>query len=324
MASLTGPPGPPSPPSAPQPDPSVRFERIGEDLRRDALSVLLTGQRNPNEPAIRPFLAFARENELDLSGLWVAYDGKRMAAAALIVPGVGKTAMLFLSPVASGGRVALSGQLVAQAVAGVDPAKICLVQSLLEHGQTMQQRAIEAGGFRFLAELAYMQRPGKAFAPLPPVVLDGETLTPVHWSEPSRPVFAEAIGDSYQNTLDCPGLLGLRDMDDIIAGHMSTGRFDPAHWTVWRDGVGRPAAVLLLAESTGGVGFELVYLGVSPHARGRGLSKVLMRYALDLVDQHGRGDLFLAVDDRNEPALRLYRGLGFRVSVRKTALIYTT
>ncbi|MEM9914725.1 MAG: GNAT family N-acetyltransferase [Planctomycetota bacterium] len=320
MASLTG---PPIPPASPAPDPSVRFERIGERLRRDALSVLLTGRRDPSEAAVRPFLAFAEQNQLDLTGLWVAWDGKRMAAATLIVPGVGKTAMLFLSPVASGGRVTLSGQLVARAVADIDASVICLVQSLLEHGQTLQQRAIEAGGFRFLSELAYMQRPGKAFAPLPPVVLDGETLSPVHWSEAHRPVFAEAISESYQDTQDCPGLLGLREMDDIIAGHMATGRFDPSHWTVWRDGVGRPAAVLLLAESTGNGGFELVYLGVSPHARGRGLSKVLMRYALDLTDKHGRGDLFLAVDDRNEPALRLYRGLGFRVSVRKTALIYT-
>lgn len=320
MASLTG---PPIPPATPAPDPSARFERVGEALRRDALSVLLTGKRNPNEAAVRPFLAFAEQNELDLTGLWVAYDGKRMVAATLIVPGVGKTAMLFLSPVASGGRVTLSGQLVARAVAGLDGSNICLVQSLLEHGQTLQQRAIEAGGFRFLSELAYMQRAGKAFAPLPPVTLDGETLSPVNWAEANRPVFTEAISESYQDTLDCPGLLGLRDMDDIIAGHMATGRFDPTHWTVWRDGAGRPAAVLLLAESTGGAGFELVYLGVSPHARGRGLSKVLMRHALDLVDKYGRGDLFLAVDDRNEPALRLYRGLGFRVSVRKTALIYS-
>ncbi|MEM1107793.1 MAG: N-acetyltransferase [Planctomycetota bacterium] len=320
MASLTG---PPSPPLNPQPDPSVRFERAGQALRNDALSVLLTGRPNAGDAAVRPFLTFAQENELDLESLWIAWDGKRMAASTLIVPGVGKTAMLFLSPMSSGGRVTIAGQLVAHALSTLDGQKIQLVQSLLEQGQTLQQRAIEAGGFRFLAELAYMQRPGKAYAPLPSVRFEGEVLTPVTWSESARPLFSEAIAQSYEDTLDCPGLLGLRGMDDIIAGHMATGRFDPAHWTVWHDAQKRPAAVLLMAESTGGTGFELVYLGVSPFARGRGLSKLLMRYALDLTDKHGRGDLFLAVDDRNEPALRLYRGLGFRVSVRKTALIYT-
>ncbi|MBB6430000.1 GNAT family N-acetyltransferase [Algisphaera agarilytica] len=313
-----------SPPASPtNPAPTARFERVGQALQRDALSVLLTGQRNPDDPAVAPFLAFAQQNSLDLSGLWVAWDGRRLAASTLIVPGVGKTAMLFLSPVGSHGRVSLSGQLIAWALSEVDAVKIRLIQTLLEQGQNLQQRAFEAGGFRFLAELAYMQRPGKVFAPLPPVTLDGEILTPVHWSESARPVFSQAISESYEGTQDCPGLLGLREMDDIIAGHMATGRFDPAHWTVWRDGLGRPAGVLLLAESTGNAGFELVYLGVSPHARGQGLSKVLMRYALDLTHKHGRGDLFLAVDDRNTPALRLYQGLGFRVSIRKTALIYT-
>ncbi|MEM9418619.1 MAG: GNAT family N-acetyltransferase [Planctomycetota bacterium] len=313
----------PPPASPTNPAPTARFERADHALQRDALSVLLTGKRNPEDPAVGPFLAFATQNNLDLSGLWIAWDGRRLAAATLIVPGVGKTAMLFLSPVGSNGRVSLSGQLVARAMAEIDATKIRLIQTLLEQGQALQQRAIEAGGFRFLAELAYMQRPGKLFAPLPPVTLNGETLTPVHWSEPARPVFAQAISDSYQDTQDCPGLLGLREMDDIIAGHMSTGRFDPTHWTVWRDGLGRPAGVLLLAESTGNAGFELVYLGISPHARGQGLAKVLMRHALDLTHKHGRGDLFLAVDDRNAPALRLYQGLGFRVSIRKTALIYT-
>lgn len=331
MASLTGPPLPPPP----SPGADARFERVGPDLRDEALSVLLTGRRDPNEQAVRPFLAFSRENGLALDHLWVAWEGRRMAAATLIVPGVGRTAMLFLSPIdagspfsgGGGGRVTLSGQLVAHAVARVDGNEICLVQALLESGQKLQRRAIEAGGFSFLAELAYMQRAGKAFGPLPPVKLDGRPLTAVHWSEDRQPLFAEAIARSYEGTRDCPGLLGLREMDDIIAGHRSTGKFNPKHWTVWRDdsaeGGGQPVALLLLAESRQGLGFELVYLGVSPPARGRGLSKVLMRHALDLTERSGRGDLYLAVDDRNEPAMRLYRGLGFRISVRKTALIYT-
>lgn len=332
MASLTGPLLPPSPP----PGADVRFERVGPSLRNEVLSVLLTGRRGPDEEAVRPFLAFARENGLALDHLWVAWEGKRMAAATLIVPGVGRTAMLFLSPIGSGslsgglsggGKITLSGQLVAHAVSSLNGHEICLVQALMEAGQTLQQRAVEAGGFRFLAELAYMQRAGKELGSLPPVQLDGRPLTPVHWSEENRPLFAEAIARSYEGTRDCPGLLGLREMDDIIAGHRSTGKFNPKHWTVWTDETAKdiPGAValLLMAESRQGLGFELVYLGVSPAARGRGLSKVLMRHALDLAGRSGRGELYLAVDAANEPAMRLYRGLGFRISVRKTALIFT-
>lgn len=333
MASITDPPMPPTP--LPPPGRGVRFERVGEAGRREALSVLLSGRRDANHPAVRPFLDFAAKNGLELDHLWVAWDGKRMAAAAMIVPGVGRTAMLFLSPVASGGRVDLSGQLIAHAIAALDPQRICLVQALLEQGQKLQQRALEAGGLRFLAELAYMQRAGRALDPLPLVTLNGNVLEKVHWSESARPLFADAIQQSYQGTRDCPGLLGLRHIDDIIAGHRSTGKFNPNHWTIWKDEANAPAAVLLLAESSQGMGFELVYLGVSPHARQRGLSKVLMHHALDVAaggrekpaaSTHAGGnpaELYLAVDDRNQPAMRLYRGLGFRVSLRKTALIAT-
>ena len=187
----------------------------------------------------------------------------------------------------------------------------------------LQQRAIEAGGFSFLAELAYMHRPGKERPGLAPIAFEGQPLTATHWSESARPLFAEAIADSYEGTLDCPGLLGLRDMDDIITGHMATGRFNPKHWTVWSSAkTGKAAALLMLAESGNGIGFELVYIGVGPHARGQGLSKAIMHHGLDTTARDGRGDLFLAVDCRNEPALRLYRGLGFRISAHKTALIY--
>ncbi|MEM7627303.1 MAG: GNAT family N-acetyltransferase [Planctomycetota bacterium] len=311
------------------PESHAAFNRVAAEDRRPALSLLLTGRRGAEDSAVAPFEAFARENQLDLQHLWTASDGKRPVVAVLIVPGVGRTAMLFLSPLASAaaGKIELAGRLIAHALAHLNPDKIRLAQALLDQGQPTQRRAIEAGGFRFLADLAYMHRAGKAVAELPPIGLDGETLGATHWSEAARPLFTRAIADSYRGTLDCPGLLGLRDMDDIIAGHMATGRFNPKHWIVWHQG-DTPAAVLLLAESAAARGFELVYLGVCPHARRRGLSRDIMQHALHITatgGTHASGNtpLQLAVDDRNKPALRLYRGLGFRTSVRKTALIYT-
>ncbi len=300
----------------------VRLARASPAERREALAVLLTGRRRPDDPAVDPFLEFAREHELRLDDLWGAWEGPRLAAAALIVPGVGATGMLFVSPVASSGRAELAGRLVAQAVRHVDGSALHLLQTLLEPGQDLQRRAIEAGGFHFLAELIYMQRAGKPLAELPPVMRAGKPLRVTPWSEARRPAFAQAIAASYEGTLDCPGLLGLREMDDIIAGHMATGRFDPRHWTLYRDG-DQPLAVMLLAEATNGSGMELVYLGLTPAARGQGLATTLMHHALDAAAGCGHGKLFLAVDAANRPALKLYRGLGFRSTVRKTALIFT-
>lgn len=311
-------------------NPNTVFTQVTAENRRSALSLLLTGQVGASQATVAPFETFARENNLDLQHLWTASEGNRDVAAALIVPGVGRTGMLFLSPLSSGSnsRVELAGRMISNALNHLDPAQVRLAQALLDQGQPIQQRAIEAGGFRFLANLAYMHRPGKALSQLPPISLAGQTLQQTHWSEDARTLFVKAISGSYQDTLDCPGLLGLREMDDIIAGHMATGKFNPQHWSVWYDG-DQPAAVLLLAESTAARGFELVYLGVCPHARRQGLSRLIMQYALHLTATQGTHPhasdtpLQLAVDDQNEPALRLYRGLGFRINLRKTALIYT-
>ena len=301
---------------------SDRLSRVDDAGRAEALSMLLSGRGRADDPAVKPFLAFAQEHALRLDELWTLHDGRRLLASALLVPGVGKTAMLFLSPVPGRTQVRRIGRLVARAAVAADPDEVKLVQALLEADQPLQHAAIEAGGFRHLAELIYMQKPAKPGPDLPPVRLDGRLLEAVHWSSDHRPLFAEAIAVSYIDTLDCPGLLGLRAIDDVIAGHMATGRFDPEHWTVWTD-AGRPQAVLLLAEAHNGHGHELVYVGVSPEARGRGLARQLMRHALHLAGRRAPGQLFLAVDQQNEPALRLYRGLGFKPSARKSAWIWT-
>ncbi|MEM9882812.1 MAG: GNAT family N-acetyltransferase [Planctomycetota bacterium] len=318
---------PPAPPPAAGATPSydASFRRATPVERPEAIAMLLTGRREASDAAVRPFLDFAAEHGLDLTDLWLGFEGRRLLATALVVPGVGRTAMLFASPAVSNARAELTGRLVGHALAHVEAGRFALVQALLEPGQDLQRRALEAGGMRHLAELAYMHRRGQAVGPLPPPKLDGRPLQAVTWSEAERPRFADAIESSYESTLDCPGLLGLRDIDDVIAGHMATGRFDPRRWTVWSDpDDGRPVAVVLLNESAAARGYELVYLGVCPHARGRGLSRPLMRRALDVTADLGAyAELFLAVDDANAPALRLYGGLGFRVSHRKTALIHT-
>ena len=55
--------------------------------------------------------------------------------------------------------------------------------------------------------------------------------------------------------------------------------------------------------------WEVAYLGLTPPARGRGLGRAALAYALDLARPH-TSRLELAVDVRNHPANRLYRAAG--------------
>ena len=75
---------------------------------------------------------------------------------------------------------------------------------------------------------------------------------------------------------------------------------------------GKPeaASVLLMAEVPGRDVWEVVYLGLTPAARGRGLGRAVLQHALELARTHV-SQLELAVDCRNTPATRLYQSTGF-------------
>ncbi|MEM1212186.1 MAG: GNAT family N-acetyltransferase [Planctomycetota bacterium] len=305
----------------------------------------------------------------DQAGLppWAASE--QLRAAVMGLPQPGKTAMLFLSPSvggwAGGGRAgvervgalvrSVSDRLLAESVGGAgaqalegieaDGGPIRIVQALLDPGQVLEQEALGVAGFSRLAKLVYMARtlePDRRAQQLDLSGLQAENEAgssgwrELGYSPLTHAAFASGVLASYEDTQDCPGLLGLRTIEDVLAGHRATGRFDPSLWRVlmWGD---QPAAVMLLAAvgqlgsdaTDAGSGatrppaetYELVYLGVAKPFRGQGLAGRLLRHGMAVVEARGGRRLLLAVDDRNEPAVSLYRALGFRATARKLAMI---
>jgi len=109
-------------------------------------------------------------------------------------------------------------------------------------------------------------------------------------------------------------------MEDVIIGHKGAGDFDPALWFVLTAN-GQPLGVLLLGLATHADALELVYLGLAPEARRRGLGELLMKLALLSVVRHNRAELTLAVDSRNVPAMRLYFRHGMRRMGSRAAMV---
>ncbi|HSV13144.1 MAG TPA: GNAT family N-acetyltransferase, partial [Tepidisphaeraceae bacterium] len=138
--------------------------------------------------------------------------------------------------------------------------------------------------------------------------------------EQTHAAFAAAIIASYENSLDCPPLNGIRDVEDIIAGHKAAGEFDPADWFVLMHHEA-PVAVLLLSRTIHGDAMELVYLGVAPQARGHGLGDHLMRIAAHRMIERKIRRMTLAVDNLNTPALRLYHRHGLQRVASKLAMM---
>ncbi|MFO0926040.1 MAG: hypothetical protein U0736_03250 [Gemmataceae bacterium] len=90
--------------------------------------------------------------------------------------------------------------------------------------------------------------------------------------------FATTLLRTYEGTLDCPEMNGVRSIDEVIEGHRPHGLHDPSRWwLVTRQG--RPVAVLLMAEMATGE-WEVAYVGVVPEEQ-RGVGAAVVAFALD-------------------------------------------
>ncbi len=295
----------------------VTFQKATAEDRYQALALLLTGRWGTQEPVVDHFLTFAGGQDLALDQIWTARQGDRAVAAAMVVPCAGRTGMAFTCPVQDRRHAEVCGQLVDHACAGQDAQRVRLVQALVDPHLTLQAWVFESAGFMPLATLMYMEGravPGKGSLDL------GPDLQVVAWEDRRREQFAQAILASYEETLDCPKLRGLRHIEDIIDGHMATGRFEAPLWhlVLLEE---RPAGVMLLNELPQQQALELVYLGLAPACRGRGVGTKLVRHGLTLAARRGCRAVLCAVDAANRPALALYERVGFRTTGRKLALI---
>lgn len=192
-----------------------------------------------------------------------------------------------------------------------------LTQVLLESQSHQARQFFTSMGFKDIAELIYLQGqvPRNTAAPAMP-----EHMRWLEYSPATHAIFADAIAKTYRDSLDCPDLSGLREIDDVIAGHQATGEFDPTGWQLLMQG-DRAMGVVLMSRIPQSDAMELVYLGLPPEARGKGLGIFLMKQVFFLIVCNQRRKLSLAVDSKNRPALKLYFRFGMRQVATRWAMI---
>lgn len=306
-------------PSGPPPPP---IRRATGAERLPVLARLLGRDR---DHAAR-FESFAAQEQLTLDHLWGCFDEDgRVLSAALLSPYPGRTAMLTLATVRCNREEAAARRTIAAALDDLGDLDLALAQALLEPRHALEIGALRGAGFHPLATLASMERPmlrsRRAGAPeslehaRTGVALDGYDD-----SIESQRALTALLEATYRDTLDCPGLAGIRKPAEVLEGHRRGGRFDPRLWTILRID-GAAAGALLLNAAPHVDALELIYLGLIPEARGRGCGRLLIDHAISVAAARGVGRLMLAVDEENAPALRLYRAAGFRRVMRRTALI---
>jgi mycothiol synthase len=261
-------------------------------------------------PLVAELLVEAAEGVLDLSGLWIAQRRGRIVGALLTQGLAGRAAAIWAPEVTlAWGRAETARALLRAAIDDLARRGYRLVQALLD--PTAPHRAaidLTRAGVPRITELVYLDRATAEALPLDPSVprFDWQSFSPATEAE-----FRAVLDATYIGSLDMPELDGLRALEDVLASHQATGRFEPARWQLGRlPGEPAAAAVVLLAESAGRDVWEVAYLGLTPPARGRRLGLAALARALDLARPHV-ARLELAVDIRNAPALRLYETAGF-------------
>lgn len=335
--------GQPTPePKTPARDGSPVGVPVTVELQREALVRLLGGGSSIPDATVQDFLEQAPTFGIDLSLLAAAVaperDQDRVRQVCLPVIGAGRTVMLFVSggvgggpPEASRDRAIAIREAVRLARNGYG-AKAHLIQALAQPRERWAAASFEKAGLKRLTDLYYLAKSlqireaaGEVVAgsPIQPL---GEAFWPAGISVRAMDTSPEAERDlrvaleaSYEDTLDCPELAGMRTLDDIIAAHRDVGVFDPAlWWLVEREG--SLAGCVLLNRCPAQSCVELVYVGISPLVRGLGLGRVLLQRAIAASSPHGR-ELRCAVDARNAPARKLYSSLGFRETERRVAYV---
>jgi mycothiol synthase len=285
------------------------------DELHEGLAMIL-GNDSPAAPdQVLDFLQFATDRKINLQGLWVLERAGRPQWAALPIVSPGHTALLFAPPMRPKGvDVGPLIDAVCDLLAGQN---VHLVQSLLDPVDRVGRELYGSHQFREMAELLYLH--AQVARALPAVNLPSGFWWR-NYSDPLRPLFEQVIQESYQQSLDCPALNGMRTIGDVVAGHQASGEFDPRFWFLLSEG-DTPRAVVMLSRVPRTDMAELVYLGLAPPARGRGISDLMMRQAFHAVRVMNLTRLTLAVDSKNIPALRLYYRHGMQRVGSKIAMM---
>jgi ribosomal protein S18 acetylase RimI-like enzyme len=275
---------------------------------------------SPHRPApvaqVTEFINSAASRRIDVETIWVAEAAGKIVWAVLPILNPGKT-LLILTSSDTGGTNIPAARLIGDICRHYARHGVELAQVLLESKHHQSRRFFTSLGFNEIAELIYLQGNVPRNMAAPEI---SEHMRWLEYSPATHPIFAQAITETYRDSLDCPALSGLREIDDVIAGHRATGEFDPAGWHLLLED-DHPLGVVLLSRIPQTDAMELVYLGLSPEARGKGLGTILMRQVFFLIMRNQRRRLSLAVDSKNDPALKLYYRFGMQQVATRWAMI---
>jgi ribosomal protein S18 acetylase RimI-like enzyme len=297
----------------PQQTPHPQIEATSQACRQEVLGLLHLGAART-----RRLLEAAASGTIDMSGLFHARRRVTIVGAAWGQITPGRLAFCWPPAITPGEPESTAELLQARVDQFLDEAGILLIQAVLPLHDLVSPMRLTTSGYTHLADLIYMTTGAEHLCcDEPPTAL---TFIPYALDDPER--LKSLIQRTYERTLDCQNLEGVRSLEDVLIGYRHTGIYRPQWWIIAQDGQA-DVGCLLLADYPAHDQCELMYVGVVPEARGRRWGFQLVQYAQWLAGSAGRRRMVLAVDDVNLPAKAMYEQAGFEPWDRRSVYVRT-
>lgn len=208
-------------------------------------------------------------------------------------------------------------ELIGASLEGLLGTDAALAQTVFPVDHHRLEHAFAGAGFHRLAILNYMELARSA---LKQTRNRSDHVRFSSMLEHSDHALGLLMLDTFQGSLDCPKIHGLRRVQDIIDGHRAHGEYDAQLWFI-AEVECQHAAVLLLNPIQEMRCMELAYLGVAPWARGKGIGHALIQHAVTQSSKYGMPRITLAVDALNTPAICLYKKWNFHKTKERCTMI---
>lgn len=267
---------------------------------------LVLSQRPPLERQRLIWWIFQEQPHERLAGLWEARQGERTVGAALAMTMPGSTALVYQPRCLPGVPASVAQQLWEAINHFLAERGVRLAQEVLPADAEADAVRSREAGFTIETRLLYYS----ALVATPPFSLTPASLRTSRCFETDREVLERLIERTYEGTLDCPELNGVRSPLEVTEGYLEGRPWGEHQWHfVLVDG---QTAGCVLLTPRGSASIELVYLGLVPEVRAQGLGRPLIEQVLRLAAGTGATEITVAVDVRNTPARRIYEAAGFR------------
>lgn len=304
---------------------SVRIAEPHE--RTTAISLLYPERSQPEvEQYVAELTAADSSGEFSLSHLHVAIAGSQIVGTGLLSFAKGKVALIW-PPQAVGRNAAVAKSLL------MDAMLRCTDASSAAFGQTLlplnhqHAESLSSAGMTCITSLSFLSvEVASAAASAHSGQKQSSATTPplsfINYDKAGhKDRITQLLAQTHIDSVDCPEVSKLLTAGDLLDGHLATGQFRSDLSFVAKleeEDVG----IVIVAEHPEMSSIELVYIGIVPSVRRRGVGRSVMQEALRRTRKTSALTLFLAVDQRNIAARLLYERLGFYTTDEQEVWLY--